>query len=160
MAISKENNKTYNDKFIAKIAEAIGVSPFNNPESWGDDPDNDFENDVLKHPFDKNNQDDVKQYHDYFGMGIGRNGPWKPLEDDEIIEYLKNHPQEIELWVDDVDWDDEKDGSKFTDNTPDDPDESSDKPHDDELVGETTPEEKEILNITNRLAKNLSKHRW
>ena len=84
--------------------------------------------------------------------------------------------------------------------SPDDPDESSDKPHDEELAGETTPEEDfmqraaagevpatsgvlagdltpeevEMIqmmrakkqasentgNITNRLAKNLSKHRW
>lgn len=84
--------------------------------------------------------------------------------------------------------------------TPDDPDESSDKPHDEGLAGETTPEEDFMLraaageipatsgvlagdltpeeiemihmmrakkqapkntgNITNRLAKNLSKHRW
>ena len=27
-------------------------------------------------------------------------------------------------------------------------------------AGKTKPEEKEMLNITNRLAKNLSKHRW
>lgn len=48
------------------------------------------------------------------------------------------------------------------------------QPHDEELAGEKTPEEKEMLklaagqtvsderlkNITNRLARNLSKHRW
>lgn len=90
------------------------------------------------------------------------------------------------------------------DNVPDDPDKSSDKPHDKELAGETTLEEELLLkpnmppeefskiaaekrgakkgeaapdmkndkalnnvlsdarfkNVTNRLAKNLSKHRW
>lgn len=70
--------------------------------------------------------------------------------------------------------------------SPDNKDKSSDKPHDNVLAGETTPEEdlmlrvatgnapatsnvlagettpeeNEMLNITNRLAKNLSKHRW
>lgn len=156
-------------------------------------------------------------YLDYLDSYITPKGIDVFVIDDDTGEELDDYTPEFEAAqaevLNDLGLSDNEIDEIMGNSTPDDPDKSSDKPHDEELAGkktpeedfmqraaagkvpatsgvlagdltpeeiemiqmmragkqppkndglagEKTPEEKEMLNITNRLANNLSKHRW
>lgn len=174
-----------------------------------------FKNDFI-HPYDVTNRmfgpqtsdEAIKYMEDRLNSGEYTN-------EDELIDDINDYlfdfgPDDLdgeegnkaysELYEKFIKPDNKYKGNEETSESSDKPSESSDKPHDEELAGETTPEEDFMLraaegkipatqnvlagdvtpeeikmiqmmrakkqasentdNITNRLARNLSKHRW
>lgn len=124
MAISKEQKdelaKKIHDAYISEFKEAY---PDNVPEDISDDSLNEEFGIWLDSPHPEFPEWKYKEFMDDEG-GEG--------EADDSYGYiqLKAMPKLDELKA-----------LYDADKTPDDPDESSDKPHDEELAGETTPEE-------------------